>query len=384
MMGTEAAVDRIRVWGEARDWRGYDPYDALSSPLAPLLTLGTDIGRRVLTQAVKSAPVNLRPALGIRPEWNAKAVALVASAYARLSVARDDDDARRRATLLLEQLIDGSTATVGLGWGYPFDVQTRFFGYRRGTPNAIATSFAAHALLDAHELIGTSAAWLDGALRACFFLRRSLLFEDGERSYFRYIPDERELVHNANVLACSVLARTTSFVGRSDLDQIARRALTSTLRAQSPDGSWPYSESRGWVDNFHTGYVLESLAACERLEPSIRSQVERGFDFWERTLFLPDGTPKYYADKVFPVDAHNFAQAIETWLAAASWRPGAVELAEQCARALVGQMLTRDGHVAFQRRRLWANTVPFVRWTTAPAFRALARLELVQTRERGI
>ena len=165
MMGTEAAVDRIRAWGEARDWRGYDPYDALSSPLAPLLTLGTDIGRRVLTQAVKSAPVNLRPALGIRPVWNAKAVALVASAYARLSVARDDDVARRRAIVLLEQLIDGSTATIGLGWGYPFDVQTRFFGYRRGTPNAITTSFAAHALLDAHELIGTSAAWLDGALR---------------------------------------------------------------------------------------------------------------------------------------------------------------------------------------------------------------------------
>ncbi len=379
MRETEAALDRIRAWGETRDWRGYDPYDGLNSPFTPLLTFGTDLGRRVLTQAVKVAPVNLRPVLGIKPEWNAKAVALVASAYARLAAACNDDVARRQASALIEQLVDGSTAKTGLGWGYPFDVQTRFFGYRRGTPNAIATSFAAHALLDAHELIGSNPAWLDSAVRACDFLLESLLFEDDERTFFRYLPQEGELVHNANALASSVLARTAGFAGRTDLDFTARRALRATLAAQLDDGSWPYSESHAWVDNFHTGYVLESLGLCERIEPAVRPRLERGFDFWERGLFLADGTPKYFVDKLFPVDAHNFAQAIETWLSAVSWRPRALGLAERCARALVEQMLTRDGHIAFQRRRFWANTVPFIRWTTAPAFRALARLELVHS-----
>ena len=41
MTGTSRALDAIRRWGEARDWRGYDPYDALNSPFAPVLTLGT-------------------------------------------------------------------------------------------------------------------------------------------------------------------------------------------------------------------------------------------------------------------------------------------------------------------------------------------------------
>ncbi len=41
MTGTSGALDAIRRWGEARDWRGYDPYDALSSRFAPVLTLGT-------------------------------------------------------------------------------------------------------------------------------------------------------------------------------------------------------------------------------------------------------------------------------------------------------------------------------------------------------
>ncbi len=71
------ATGSIRAWGEARDWKGYDPYDALNSPLAPYLTLGTRAGRRALTQVVKLSPVNLRPALLIKPAWNAKAIAIV-------------------------------------------------------------------------------------------------------------------------------------------------------------------------------------------------------------------------------------------------------------------------------------------------------------------
>src|SRR5262245_36019748 len=46
----DAALARIRAWGEARDWAGADPYDGLNSPLAPVLSLGTPLGRRVLTQ----------------------------------------------------------------------------------------------------------------------------------------------------------------------------------------------------------------------------------------------------------------------------------------------------------------------------------------------
>ena len=373
------AIARIRAWGEAGDWRGYDPYDALNSPLAPYLTLGSRFGRRALAQAVKLSPVNLRPALRIKPAWNAKAIALVASAYARLGAARDGEIAREEARRWLRWLIDNDSADTGLGWGYHFDVQTRFFSYPRDTPNVIATSFAAHALLDGQELLGEERCG-EAAERSCEFLLGRLLEDDGERLYFRYLSGEKELVHNANVLGCSVLARTAALLGRDDLHVTVRRALSATLDAQRPDGSWPYAEGQGhgWVDNFHTGYVLEGLAICEPVAP-VRSQLERGIDYWERELFLSDGTPKYFAGRIWPIDAHNYAQAIETWLSVASWRQGALDAAERCAVQLVERMLTRDGHVAFQQRRWWTSRVPYVRWTTAPAFRALARLELVRS-----
>lgn len=373
----QLACDRIRHWGEQRSWRGYDPYDALTSPLAPALTLGTRLGRRVLVQAVKLSPLNLRPVLRIAPDWNAKAVALVASAYARLAAARDDDDARQRARHWLSWLVERSTADVGLGWGYHFDVQTRLFAYPRGTPNTIATSFAAHALLDGQELLGEDE-WGAAALEACDLLQERLLEMSGGRVYFRYLAAEPELVHNANVLGCSVLARAAKASGRRDLAAVVEAALTTTLAKQRADGAWPYAEGsrHGWVDNFHTGYVLEGLALCAPLVPAVLDPLQRGLDFWETALFLDDGTPKYYDGRVLPLDAHNFAQAIETWLAVRRCRPGALERAVRCARRLATEWVEPDGHVAFQERRLWRNRVPYVRWTTAPAFRALAGLEL--------
>jgi hypothetical protein len=175
-----------------------------------------------------------------------------------------------------------------------------------------------------------------------------------------------------------MLARSAALLGCTELEQTVRDSLASTLHAQAPDGSWPYSERHSWTDNFHTGYVLEGLASCAAVDGSIRARLERGLEYWQRELFLRDGTPKYFAERALPIDAHNYAQAIETWLSVASWRPGALASAERCAAQLVDHMLTDDGHVVFQRRRWWTSRVPYVRWTTAPAFRALARLELAR------
>jgi hypothetical protein len=223
--GVAGAVERIRAWGEARDWRGYDPYDGLNTPAAPVLTLGTPLGRRVLTQAVKLSPVNVRPALRIRPDWNAKALGLVASGYARLSAANGDAEARAQALRWLAWLADPSSGETGeLAWGYPFPVQTRFFAYSAGTPNTIATSFVAHALLDGVELLDEER-WAEPALGAARFLV-SRMRADG---YFRYVPDEDELVHNANALASGVLARTARVLGDASLLEPARAALGRTL-----------------------------------------------------------------------------------------------------------------------------------------------------------
>lgn len=369
----DAAVARIRAWGEACDWRGYDPYDGLNSPAAPVLTLGRPLGRRLLTQVVKRSPVNLRPLLGIKPGVNSKAIALVASGYARLAAA-GDDSARDEAVRRLEWL-----AARGPRWGYHFPVQTRFFSYAAESPNTIATNFAAHALLDGCELLDLDALAAD-VESACDFLTEEMLTETDNGTFFRYIPGEDELVHNANLLACSVFVRAARALDRPPLLARARPAVMTSLAAQRDDGSWPYAESArgGWVDNFHTAYVLESLALCAGSIPEAKDALDSGIDYWERELFLPDGTPKHAPDRVLPLDAHCYASAIDAYLALASWHAAALERAERIAALLVARMLDASGYVYFQQERFWLNRVPFVRWTTAPSFKALAGLVLAR------
>lgn len=376
-MELEAGISAIRRWGEARDWRGADPYDGLNSPLAPALSLGTPLGRRLLTQAVKLSPLDLRPVLRIRPTWNAKAIGLVASAYARLA-ASGDESARPHAERWLDWLTTNHSGDdSGLAWGYPFEVQTRFFRYGRGTANTIATSFVAHAFLDAAELLADKR-WREPAESAAGYLSERLLHREGGREYFRYVRHEPELVHNANLLACSVLART----GRGDE---AARAIQATLAAQHADGSWSYAEGPhgNWVDNFHTGYVLESLAHCASVSPDVGQHLDRGIGYWQCELFQDDGTPRPAPGRNLPIDAHDYATAVETWLAVAGRRPEALDHARRLASLLVERMLDPQGFVRFQQRRYWTSRVAFVRWTTAPSFRALAGLQAHDARARG-
>jgi hypothetical protein len=356
----EDAIERIVAWGEARDWLGYDPYDGLNSPLARVLR--GRAAKRVLTQAVKLSPVNLRPPLGIKPAWNQKAIGLVASAYARLGRAAE---AVRWLEWLARNHLGGED---GAAWGYHFPVQTRVFSYPRDCPNTIATSFVAQAFLDGCELVdGGRAERFAGIARAsATYLVTRMLAERGNTAYFRYLPGREETIHNANMLACAVLARTAQVLTEDHWLEPARRALKTTLNAQRDDGSWPYAEGpHGWVDNFHTAYVLESLARF----PEAGEELERGLRYWERELFLEDGTPKYFPHRVFPLDAHCYAQAIETWLAVDE-----LDRAERVAQLLIRQMLAPSGYVYFQRHRAWTSKVPLVRWSTAPAFRALAGL----------
>jgi hypothetical protein len=361
----DEAVGRIRAWGEARDWRGYDPYDGLNSPLARIVPMRT--GRRLLTQAVKVSPLNLRPLLRIEPDWNPKAVALVASAYARLGE-------REQAARWLDWLVANNSAggrDGELAWGYHFPVETRFFAYARHAPNTIATSFAAQALLDGLELLAEER-W-EGAVRAVArWLERTMLARGPAGPFFRYVAGEDEVIHNANALACAALARAARLLCDERLLEPARSALPTTLRAQREDGSWPYAEgAEAWADNFHTGYVLESLVPFAEA----REQLERGLRYWQSAFFLGDGTPKYFPDRLYPVDAHCYTQAIETWLAV-----GRRDRAERSARVLVEHMLDPSGYVHFQRRRFWTSRVPLVRWTTAPAFRALAGVVAARAR----
>lgn len=371
------AFRSLEAWGTARAWLGADPYEGLNARFANVLTLGgTAFGRRLLIQAVKTSPIDLRRALAIPPQYNAKAVALVAAGYARgASPAEIDDD---QASTWLERLLGMNVASnrSELAWGYHFDFQSRVFFYSRGVPNTIATCFAGHAFLDAWERDGHDR-WLVAARRTSNFLLRQMLVRPRAGSlYFRYVVGHDELIHNANALAVGFCLRSAAAVGAAHPDAVGG-ALACLLSAQRTDGSWPYgtTPALAWTDHYHTGYVLESLEYARRTGADCGDALTRGLAFYDRALFCRDGlTPRWTTTRVLPRDTHCIAQAIETHSAVCRWRPESLDRALAIARHGVKLARKEDGSFVFERRRYWTNRLALIRWSNAPMFRALGTL----------
>lgn len=378
--------DRTLADGERERWRGWDPYDALRSPLVRTLTFGRRWPRIAWIQLLKRSPLNLRPLLFVSRSVNPKALGLVARALVFEGRARGIDRRAQVARLLSE--LDGlrSPKATGSGWGYPFDWQSRAFFVPENTPSVVASTFVANAYLDAYLEWGEEA-WLARARETCDFVLEDLHRTPGpDGSFcFSYTPADRSCVHNASLLGAELLARVARVTGEAPLREAALASARFTLRAQAEDGSWPYGTApfQSWIDNFHTGFNLVSLLsvveACEK--PEWIGSIRRGYAFYRDSFFLEDGTPKYFHDNTYPIDIHSAAQALVTFAVFARLEPDALPMAECVALWTLEHMKDRNGRFYFQRHARYVHRVPFIRWGQAWMVYGLARLIAAQSDE---
>ncbi|HEV2764272.1 MAG TPA: hypothetical protein VGV38_14920 [Pyrinomonadaceae bacterium] len=401
----ETAYEHARAWCRARDYAGHDPFDALNSPLFRATPLARSrLARLAWTQLFKRSPVNLRPLALVPAERNAKGTALFAlAALARVRALRASGDAagereyEREARALLEDLSSARLEGLsGAAWGYNFDWQGRAFYAPRGTPAIVPTAFAARAFVEAARALG-DVSYTKTARSVCDFILRDLRRTDEaeDEVCFSYTPVDRTRVFNASLLAGEVLASVGSLTGERELLDWALRAARYVVRRQRADGSWPYGadEYQSWSDNFHTAFVLTSLArvreACapaghddgslEELGEALR----RGYDFWRASFFLAGGGPKYYHDRAYPFDTHSAAAAVVALTELRALDPAAPAFAEEVARWTLRNL--RDparGFFYYQRRRTHTVRTPFMRWSQAWMLYALARLIETMNAER--
>jgi len=359
-----AAALRLSEALERTGYAGHDPWDALSSSLVRRVARGRT-ARFVATNVLKRSPVDLRGALGVPARRHAKALALLAAAYARL-----EPDGPRAPAFAQELLGRAIPHGEGSGFGYDFDVQTRWGFYAAGQPNAVVTVFAGHAFLDVEPLVpAAEAARLREAVASCLaFARSSLLRRDGDEVFYAYHPDSRLPIHNANLLVAALSARA------GEADEADAAAVRFSLERRRPDGSWPYGEGPrvGWVDGYHTAYVLEALARWREagLDPAPDDALERGLDLFLARLIDPDGGPRATVESRYPLDTHAAASAI-TALSRLD-DPRALPAAGRVLDWTLATMRRRDGRFAFQQGRFLRNGTAYVRWNDAHMLLALA------------
>ncbi|MGZ4202539.1 MAG: hypothetical protein ACXVRH_10825 [Thermoleophilaceae bacterium] len=369
-----ALLECLERWASDRDWKGTDQYEGLNATRLVKPLMRSSSGRRAVIQAVKRSPVNPRPLLGIAPQHNAAALAWFASAYAR-NATLPQEEARLKLQSVLRLLEGLRCKTYALPcWGYHFDFESRVFFYPRTEPNTIATAYAGAALLDAYAATGDEAL-LEKALGVGkFFLEHVPQTEDPPGAFFGYLVDDRSPIHNSNLHVCALLARLHGVAGDERMLEAAERGLSWSVARQREDGYWPYGErsNLGWIDNFHTGYVLDSLGECADAGlAGAEVALERGLRFYREALFLADGTPKYYSDSVYPLDMQCVAQAIQTLSLASKRKPSCLEQAWDVLDWACTRMRWANGMFAFQRRRFWTNRASHMRGVVAPMVLAL-------------
>lgn len=378
-----AALHQLEAYIRRQRYRGYDPYDGLMSPLFRLPMLRSSKPVRLgFQQMLRRLPLNLRPLLGIRPGLNPVTLGLClqASGYLQQLYPAQASEYRREAAWCLETLLRlQSRGYSGACWGYDFDWEARYHRQPAFTPTVVATGFVTNALFEYHQLTGDGDA-LAPCLSAVDFVRRDLQRTWRGRTFcFSYSPSDRQVVFNATMKGARLLAQAYSVTGDPALLDDARRTVEFVMAAQDERGAWAYAhgDSRRWIDNFHTAYLLDCLDAYIRLtsDATYQPQLQRGFDFYRHQFFTGDGAPKYYHNRRTPIDATAAAQSIITLC-----RFGEVAGATRVARWMITHMQDRRGYFWYRAYPWLTNRIPYMRWSNAWMYLALA--SLIYTRER--
>jgi hypothetical protein len=359
---------------EADEFCGADPFDGLNSRLFAKLPFSSlPIARLAWLQLFKNSPYDLRALAKVPPSTNPVTLALAARTYA---LHEEAEKARQAVERLLRLRSDPQCWGHG-AWGYPFPWQAKAFYVALGVPNMIATAYAVRAVSDCCSSQESSRVVADAA--ALVGTELVCKSANGAR-YIGYVPQADTMVHNANLWGAYVLALAVNR-GDQTYRSMADDAIDYTLRAQLPDGSWPYGESshHRWIDGFHTGYVLEALQLCRGLlkRHDLTGAIARGTEFYLESFLRSDGVVPYYADGGGPLDVNNFAQMVVT-LECVQPTPDWIALADRTLTAAIRELWRPElDAFAYQRRGRHINRISYPRWTQIWMMHALG-LRLAQ------
>jgi hypothetical protein len=372
------SLSAVQHWVEQAGYKGYEPFDGLSSPLRHF-TFGNLLAERVLQQVVRQSPVNLRPLFGIRPLDSTKGRGMMAWGHLLLHRSTGDEEHKVKALACLDWLDRHKSPKFQQhSWANYFDFASRGGTYYKHDSIIVWTSMIAQAYLEAFEQFGDER-HLRIAESACDWIV-SLPREKTDRGdCISYYAIGQESIHNANMLGAAALARAARHLARPEFLDVARSAMVYSCTRMQADGSWWYAEEPKfhWIDNFHTGYNLDSLQCylAHSGDAEYTEHLQRGLAYFKRTFFEPSGRPKYYHDRAYPIDIQCASQAIDTLARFADDDAGALQLGVRVAFWTIANMQDRRGFFYYRKYPggITART-PMLHWGQATMFKALAHL----------
>lgn len=386
-MDIRFAFQRLREYCEEEEFKGWDPYDGLNSAIFQATPLKNwDLARLALIQACKRSPLNLRPLLRVPKQHNAKGIGLFLNGYCNLfRLAQLGDVSFGTCEQLLHKINEvaqlllmlQSPGYAGACWGYNFDWQARrLLFFPAHTPTVVATSFCTSALLRAYEVSGNRL-YLDTALSSAQFVLHDLHRTPCKDGFIlSYSPlSGNDTVFNASLLGAKLLSMCYHYTRNEECRFAARQIVQAACDSQAENGSWVYGllPVQSWIDSFHTGYNLDALAHYARLceDAGFNEFIERGLRYYLANFFLDDGTPKYYHDRMYPIDIHCPGQLWVTLSALGRFSEHG-DLCRRVAAWTLAHMQDKRGYFYYQVKRGISSKISYMRWSNAFMFNALS------------
>ena len=382
----KTAFLKLKAYCEKENYKGWDPYDGLNSKIFRALPLKHwDFARLIWIQAFKQSPINFRKLLLVPKQYNAKGIGLFLSGYCNLyelalngesSFGSKDNILLRINELasLLNELKNNNFS--GACWGYNFPWQARrLFLFPKDTPTVVATTFCVEALFKAYE-ITKNKNYKSLALSAADFIINDLNRTPHFSGFlFSYSPfNGNNTVYNASLLGAKTLSLCYKYSGKDIYKQTALTAVRAVCEGQNKDGSWVYGmlPVQSWIDSFHTGYNLDAINVYQNCtgDKQFQQNIKRGFKYYINNFFTVDGIPKYYHNKMYPIDIHCPAQLFVTLSKLEQFKMYK-DLASKVFFWTVKNMQSEKGYFYYQLKRLWSSKISYMRWSNAFMFNAM-------------
>jgi len=354
-------------YARERDYRGWDLYDGESSRILQSLPVSNKWLNILFQQAVRRAPVNIRPLLAVEQRRNFMGISLFTVANLRMYelTGREEfrDEARELAEWLVENRVRGYEGFCG---GHRHPLQDRTKRLAASDPDVVSTTFAVKALLAAGEYIDPS--YRDIALTAADFVFDDLDYSahpDGARIKYNPVDTGDHYTLNANALGARLLLNLYDVADDDRLRIGARNILGYVAAQQTAEGGWTYRDpsdaSHLSMDNFHNGFIIESLLRYHEISGTDRyaETLDDAVRFY-RGLFNDDGAPWFDESSEYPRDVHSSAQGAVVFTML-----GDREFARRLIEWAVENLSDGEGAFYHERHRYYTKRTTLMRWCQA-------------------
>lgn len=374
-------LDSLQTYIEKENFKGYDPYDTLTSPFP--FQWFTKWAPIIATQIQKRNPLNIRPLLGITKDYNPKAMGLLLNGYCLLQKNFPQIKYTDQINFIYNWLHGNkSPGFSNACWGYNFGWASPEKYLPPFAPTVVATAFVAKGIFEYHQLTKDDSA-LELLSSISKFITDDLpVTETAEGICYSYSPFMKDCCYNASLLAAETLARIYSITKEEKLKSTVFRAVDFVVARQHSDGHWKYKidintgMERHQID-FHQGYVIDSIIAVmnftNTFPDNCKQAVVKGASFYRSQQFFENGQSKWRLPKAYPVEIHNQSQGIITFSKMAQFEKSYFSFAKTILDWTITNMQdTKEGYFYYRKLRYYTNKISFMRWSNAWMFLAMA------------